>query len=252
MVGGTKRLLSKTSSAYIAVGVVLLTVMTLIGISAFLRVVEIDVDGTTMHTYEEIIEASGLSQGDSMMYMNTQNVSRNILQSLPFVKDAQVTRNLPDRVLIEVTESVAIASVAFAGETLILDASGRVLKRLDGNPGGLIEIRGLSISDAKEGEQLRPETGAEINLQNMQDILAAIEREGMEGDISYLDVSNITNIHFGYLNLYRVILGGVRDLRHKLGELRPTVEQIEVVRPNTPGDINMSDPSGEYKFSPHH
>jgi len=250
VIGGTKRLMSKTSSAYIAVGVVLLTVMTLLGISAFLRVVEVDVSGASMHTYEEIIEASGLSSGDSMMYMNTQNVSRNILQSLPFIKEARVTRSLPDRVLIEVTESVPIASVTFSGETLILDASGRVLERRDNSPGGLIEIRGLSISDAREGDQLRPETGAEINLQNMQDILAAIEREGIAGDVSYLDVSNITNIHFGYLNLYRVILGGVRDLRHKIGELDSTVERIEALRPNTPGDINMSDPSGEYKFSP--
>ena len=251
MAGGNKRSLSRSSAVSIAIGVILVTVMTIIGTSAFLRVVTFEVSGGYVYSAKEITEASGISVGDNLMTVNARNVSRNIRQALPFIKEAQISRKLPDTVLIEVTESVAIASIAFNRETLILDSSGRVLMRMDDDPGNLIEIRGLDISDAVEGNVLKPELGSETNLQYMQDILAAIENEGHEQDVSYLDVSNITNLCFGYRNIYRVILGGIRDLKYKVEDLRTTVEKLELTSPNTPGDINMSDPTEDYKFTPH-
>jgi len=250
MTGGNNRLLSKTSAVYIAVGAALVTLMTLIGTSAFLRVVEIRVEGATKYTAREVSEASGVSKGDSLMRVNKQRVSGNILRSLPFIKEVHISRKLPDILLIEVIESTAVATIYFAGDNLILDSGARVLTRMDENPGDLIEIRGIEISDVREGEQPRVELGAETKLQYIQDILGAMEREEMEKDVSYLDVSNLSNIHFGYLDRYRVILGGVRDLKHKLGRLPKDVSQLEIRYPNTPGDINMTDPSGDVRFKP--
>jgi len=248
MTGGNNRLLSKTSAVYIAVGVALVTLMTLIGTSAFLRVVEIRVEGASKYSAREVSEASGVSRGDSLMRVNKQRVSGNILRSLPFIKEAQISRKLPDILVIEVTESTQIATIYFAGDNLIIDSAARVLTRVDEKPDDLIEIRGIEISDVREGEQPRVELGAETKLQYIQDILGAMEREGMEKDVSYLDVSNISNIHFGYLDRYRVILGGVRDLKNKLGKLPSDVSRLEQRYPNTPGDINMTDPSGDVRF----
>ena len=251
MAGVNKRLLSKSSAVSIAIGVILVSVMTLIGTSAFLRVVTFEVSGNNVYTPKEIIEASGISIGDNLMTVNARNVSRSIRHAMPFVKEAQISRKLPDTILVEVTESVAIASISFNRETLILDSSGRVLMRLEEDPGSLIEVRGLEVSDAVEGNVLKPALGSETNLQYMQDILTALENEGLEKDVSYLDVSNITNLSFGYRNIYRVILGGIRDLKYKIEDLKSTVEKLELRSPNTPGDINMSDPTEDYKFTPH-
>ena len=250
MTGGNNRMLSKTSATYIAVGVVLVTLMTLIGTSAFLRVVEIRVEGASKYSAHEVSEASGVSKGDSLMRVNKQRVSGNVLRALPFVKEARISRKLPDILLIEVIESTAIATIYFAGDNLVLDSAARVLMRIEESPEDLIVIRGIEITDVREGEPPRVELGAETKLQFIQDILAAMEREEMENDVSYLDVSNITNIHFGYLDRYRVVLGGVRDLKHKLGKLPSDIVKIELRYPNTPGDINMTDPSGDVKFKP--
>ena len=250
MAGSNNRLLSKTSATYIAVGVALMTLMTLIGTSAFLRVVEIRVEGTSQYSAREVSEASGVSKGDSLMRVNKQRVSGNILRALPFVKEVRISRKLPDILLVEVTESTAIAAIYFAGDNLIIDSAARVLMSMDESPGDLIEIRGIEITDVREGEPPRVELGAETKLQYIQDILAAMEREEMEKDVSYLDVSNISNIHFGYLDRYRVILGGVRDLKHKLGRLPSDIVRLELRYPNTPGDINMTDPSGDVRFMP--
>jgi hypothetical protein len=249
MAGNNKRQLSRTSIAYIAIGVALITLMTIIGASVFLKTVEIRVEGAVTYTAKEIVASSGLSAGDNLLFMDTQGISLNIREALPFVSTARVSRILPGTVLIEVFESVAVAYISFAGEIIVLDSSGRVVARSTGGeivtpgyfPTDLIEIRGVEISEAVLGRQLRSELGAETSLQYMQDVLMALEREGLEMDVSYLDVSNITNIYFGYLGLYRVVLGGARDLRNKLGVLPEYVQQIQAMHQNSPGDIIMSD-----------
>jgi cell division septal protein FtsQ len=247
MIGGAKRQISKTTAAYIAVGVVLVGLMTFIGTSAFLRVVNIEVEGASLYSIDEIIEASEVTFGVNLMYMDVSEVSKNIRSTLPFINNVDVIRKFPGTLIIYVTESDAIATIAFAGDTLVIDSSGRVLIRSRYKPDGLIEVRGVELSDAAEGQVPRSELGAETKLQYMQDVLAAMERGGIERDVSYLDVSNITNIHFGYL-IYEVRLGGARDLRHRIGILPETIGQLQRQRPNVPGVLDMNDPSGSPVF----
>jgi len=257
-----KRRLSKTSMVYIAIGVLLISLMTIVGMSAFLRTKDIIVEGASMYSAEEVVDASGVNAGDNLLFVNTQNVSLKIREELPFVSVAEVSRRLPDKVIIEITESEAIASVVYAGEVYVIDSAARVLARTYvGDPEmpvvlqNLIEIRGAEIEETDVGSTLKSVFGSEIKLQYMQDILEALEREEQADDVSYLDVSNIVNVYFGYLGRYRVILGGRENLRpgnlrHNLERLDETVFRIEGIHPNTTGDINMADESGSPKFTP--
>jgi len=261
MVFGNKRQLSKSSIAYIVLGVVLITLMAVVGTSAFLRTAVINVDGAVMYSSEEIIRASGLEPGNNLIFVNPQNVSQKIRDELPFVSTVQVTRVLPDTVLIEIVESIAIASVRFAGDYYVIDSAGRVLARSNDENllpvplQGLIEIRGVEIEETPVGNNLKPVFGTETKLQYMQEVLTAMEREGIASDASYLDVSNIVNVFFGYMGRYRVILGGSTNLRpsnlrHNLGRLNDAVRVVQSNHPNTSGILDMSDESGPPKFTP--
>ena len=263
-----KRQLSHSSIAYIALGVLLISVMTVVGMSAFLRATEIKIDGASIYSIDEVVAASGLSPGDNLMFVNVQNVSQKIRAELPFVESVSVTRILPDTVSIDIVESLAIAKVSSAGWQYVINSSGRVLARAYGSntdeaeslesigiSANLIEIRGLEIEESALGSTLKPVFGAEIKLQYTQDILAALERDGLSDEVSYLDVSNIVNVFFSYMGRYRVILGGSTSLRpsnirHNMTRLVESIPTIEERHPNTPGDINLSDETAPPKFSP--
>jgi len=261
-----KRYNNKTSAVYIAIGVALILIMSIIGTSAFMRANEINVEGYSAYSADNIIEASGVSLGDNLLFINVQAISQNIRRELPFVNSASVTRVLPDKVLIVITESEAIARIAYAGETLVADSSGRILARSseenfsqiygDSNKvASLIEIRGLEIESAVTGTVLRPVFGSEMKLQYMQDVLSAVEREGLENDIQYLDVTNIVNVHLGYLNMFKVNFGGAANLRqsnlrHNFGRLSETAAWIDTRFPNTSGIIDMTDANADAKFIP--
>jgi len=261
MAESSKKQYNKMPTAFIVFGVLLISLMTVIGISAFLRTNEIRVEGASISSAAAIVESSGLSIGDNLLFINGQNVSLKIREALPFVSAAQVTRILPDTVVIEITESAAVATTTFEGELNVLDSAGRVLARSSGgllslpgiNVDDLIEIRGLEIEEAVIGSILKSEFGAETKLQNMQDILAAMERERIYEDVNYIDVSSISNIHFGYMKIYRVVLGERRYIRQKLERLTTAVSEIEHRHPRTPGDIimsNVTDVSAEVGFRP--
>ncbi|MCL2661877.1 MAG: FtsQ-type POTRA domain-containing protein [Oscillospiraceae bacterium] len=260
---GNKKRLHSTPIPYVAFGIILISLMTILGAGAFLRTNEIRVEGVVMYSPEDIVLASGISAGDNLLFISAQNVSQNIRAALPFVNSVQVTRALPNTVHIEVTESVAVAAITFAGEIYVIDSSGRVLARLpiatpelEGvNIGDLIEMRGVDIEETAVGNLVRPVFGSETKVQYMQDILIALERDNQIGYVSYLDVSNIVNVFFGYQGIYRVILGGSTslrpsNLRHKIGMLEDSVNQLREQFPNIPGRILWEHETGRATFAP--
>jgi len=262
MAGYSKRQLSKSSTVYIALGVILIAVMTIAGTSAFMSTTDFVIDGASVYTAEEVVDASGLSLGDNLLFINAQNASQSIRDTLPFVNTVHITRKLPDTVHIEITESVAVAYIFFAGEYYIIDSSGRVLERLRDMDDSLsaftnehmIEIRGVEIEETPAGRNLRSVFGAETKLQYMLDVLTGLERESLEKDVSFLDVSNIVNVHFGYLGIYNVILSGTTNLRpanirHNLATLVENVAEVVRFYPNIPGDI-IYEESGQPRFIP--
>ena len=197
------------------------------------------------------------------MFISPQSVTQSIRTALPFVNSVNVTRSLPNTVLIEITESIAVATITFAGEIYVIDSPGRVLARLpilepvlEGvNLSDLIEMRGVDIEETAVGNVVRPMFGSETKVQYMQDILVALERENQVSKVSYIDVSNIVNVFFGYQGLYRVILGGSTslrpsNLRHKIGMLEDSANRLREQFPNIPGRIYWEHESGTALFAP--
>ena len=241
---------SKSAAVYIPLGSLLIILLTILGISSFLRIMVIEVEGATRYSTSDIISVSGIQVGDNLMFIDLEAAERRIVMAMPFVRDVNILRLLPDGVKIEVEESEPIAAIAFHGEFLIVDITGRILERTDSRAAGLIEVRGVTPVDAVEGSPLRSATGGEVQLQHMRDVLAAFDRENITAGVTFLDVTHIAQISFGYIGRFRVVLGGPSNLRQKLSLLPGAIERINEMRDETAtGTIDLSDPAGEVRIS---
>jgi len=244
-----ERRMSKSAAVYIPVGVLLITLLTIMGTSGFLRVTEIIISGATIYSEEDIIALSGISMGDNLLFIDAGGAERRIQGAMPFINSAKVSRMAPDKVRIEVAESTAIASIEFQGDYVLIDSTGRVLQRSDKAPDGLIEILGIEPSEAVEGIRLRIGQGGEMQLQYMLDVLVAIEREGIQDGVSYLDVSYLAQITFGYLDRFRVVLGGPNNLRQKLSSLPGAIAAAEERAPHGATGTLRSELTGEWAWT---
>jgi len=236
-----QRRVSKTALIYIPVGTVLVVVLTILGISSFMRILDIEVVGATRYLAEDIVAASGINSGDNLMFLDTDSAERRIISSLPFVSSATIVRYFPDRLKIEITESTPIAYLSSGAVLLVIDADARIVEIVTVRPAGLIEIRGITPVDPVEGGLLRSDSTGDAQVVYLRNVLVAMERENLLADVQFLDMSSILHINFGYLNRFTINLGGPSNLRQKLFNVPYAVERANLQYDETvEGDIDLS------------
>ncbi len=75
------------------------------GVAIFFKVSTIEVQGNTVYSSEQIVEASQIQPGDNLLTVNKALAVGNIKAALPYVEDVSIARSLPDGVIIQVRES---------------------------------------------------------------------------------------------------------------------------------------------------
>lgn len=219
----------------------------ILGMSVFFRVSRIEVEGNVRYTADEVIAASGIDKGDNLFFINRISAGSRITTRLPYVETASVDRALPDRVVITVTESQALAYLTAGDDYWIIDRSCKLLTQAEGTElAGLIRVDGLVPVDPTVGDVAAPETEDAPKVAYLAEILDQIQRRGMQDDITWIDISAAVDPTFDYLGRFTVRLGTQEDTEVKFGRLLSAVSLL------TAGDTGTIDLSLDKKahFSP--
>ena len=99
--------------------------------SIFFRVKTVEVRGNSYYTAEEVELASGVVEGDNLFFINRFSVVSRIFTRLPYVEDVSLTRYLPNKVVIEISECQALACVSYEGQSWVIDRNCRMLTQAD-------------------------------------------------------------------------------------------------------------------------
>jgi cell division protein FtsQ len=130
------------TAAWIAAGVALIGAVGAgvwaVGWSSLFEVHDVDVRGTSRLSVEEVLEAAQVPHGVPLIHADTADVTERV-ESLLLVADADVTRQWPDTIRIDVTERTTAAVVAEgSGAYALLDSTGvrfdTVAERPEGIP----------------------------------------------------------------------------------------------------------------------
>ncbi|RME23696.1 MAG: FtsQ-type POTRA domain-containing protein [Deltaproteobacteria bacterium] len=133
-------------------GVAAWAVMRLFEQAPVLRVRSIEVRGCRRTGLQQVMEASGVRQGMNILDVDMRK-SAEAIEKLPWVKSARVTRLVPDRVLVEVTEYRPVALLAASGLYLV-DGSATVFKEAE--PSDAVDlpvVSGVVSEPAAEGSE---------------------------------------------------------------------------------------------------
>ena len=198
-----------------------------LGMSVFFKVSKITVEGSSIYTPEEVVEASGVEEGDYLFFVNRFAAASRIHAKLPYVDEVRVTRALPSHVTITITESSAMAYVNSGTAYWVLDQNCRLLTTATENElSGLIRIEGVT--------PLAPEVGAIIaageadaaKVTYLAEILDQMLTRGIAGEVTMIDMSDVTNPAFAYEDRFTVRLGRDENVEYKFGMLDSAVEQL--------------------------
>ncbi len=205
------------------IGVVALTLLIIgafvvLSMYLFLKVGEVNVDGNTRYTDEEIVKASGIKEGDNLLALRGTKVSEGIKNEFAFINEVDVSRSLPSTVNITVGEENASYVCELSGEYFILSKTLRVLER--GTDLGSLEAEGATLMKlptvkyAVVGEDIRFEN--DLTFEYVETLIAGLEESKLEDRITEIDLTSKYNIYLNYENRFRIYIGDSTDVSTKL------------------------------------
>lgn len=188
----------------------------------YFRVNEVEVQGTGELTAEEVISAAQITRGMSIILLKEDDIASNIEQEYPMVRNVEVSRILPDRIMINIDERRPVAHIMTADGFWLMDSQAvpfayraepeddfPVIKGVEGE----LVIPGIPVDCKARREALRSffaawngDSGFEIEQINMADNynLVVLTVEGLEiwfGDGKDMaDKMNLVNMSMPYIN----------------------------------------------------
>lgn len=220
----------------------------ILGFSVFFKVdaTKTTVSGCEKYTAADIIQASGIQNGDHLLTFSRAQVAGKIISSLPYVDSVRIGIKIPDTVNIEIVEvKVPYAVKAQDASWWLISAAGKVIEKApEGAEVGHTRILGVHLDAPQVGEQAvaletaQPGTDAEGNtvpitvtqakrLQTALDIIECLEAKRILGKVASLDVNDLADIQLWYGQQYQVKLGGDTQLLYKISCMESVVAQMD-------------------------
>jgi len=108
------------------------------------------VSGNDRLSPEQVLAVAGVNHGPNVLTLNLRDLSQRLSEH-PWIESAAVSRELPDRLMVEIKERQPAAVVAM-GARYLVDAKGEIFKRVDSNEiYDLPTITGLAREDLDSG-----------------------------------------------------------------------------------------------------
>lgn len=202
----------------------------IVGILAFLctsglfDICKIEIIGNAQVAQEEIIELSKIKMGDNIFLCNKIQTQTN-LEKHPYIQETKITRKLPDKIQIEITEKQRAYQIQVEGGYAYIDNQGYVLEisnlKID-KP--ILQGSLTTIENIIPGNRLNQD-----DLERLNDVLKIIKNSQeiqIQDKITTINMENKNNYILTLQNLKKVIyLGDTSNLANKMLYIKAIIER---------------------------
>ncbi len=231
--------------AIVVVGFFLALCLVIVPIIFFtvFRVKNIQVEGSTLYTQEELIDASGIEIGENLFFVDVEGGAEAIEKNLPYSNNVAIKKKLPNTLIfyVETTDkayAVEISEGTYAvtnPELKVLEVSGvipeKVVPIIVDKPAFYELGEKLAFITEKDDETTKDKDASEEPAEPVVDqtfmliseILNAINEYEIK-DISLINVRSTTNIYLIYQERIVLRLGDSSDIASKLSLGKRAVE----------------------------
>ena len=216
-----------------------------LGMSVFFKVETITVAGAETYSAWAIREASGISEGDSLLTFSKAKASAKIQAKHAYVDDVRIGIKLPDTVIIYIEElDVAYAIESTQGDWWLINSEGRVVEQVTANESrNHTQVLGVMLENPEVGNnavaanEVPQETLAsgepvpltvtgDQRLSSALQILKALEANDIVGEAASVDVSSLEDVVLMYGSQYEVLLGDTSRMEYKIACMNDAILQM--------------------------
>ena len=207
----------------IMLGVVLAVVLSMV---IFFRVEHIQVQGNRYYSEEEIQEVCGVAKGDNLLILSRGEIAANIRETLQYIDGVKITRQLPNTVIVTVTEQEPNYVVCDeSGDYYLITAKGIAVRSVSQREAASYTmIKDMTIKTPAMGEKVEC-VGVQFSL--LTTVLKELEAAELVREISSLSLLSSTQISLWYGDRFEVSLGSTARLDYKLEYLKAVIAAEE-------------------------
>lgn len=209
---------------YTLLTVFMVLIITVLSLTVFFNINQFTVEGNSHYSADEIIAASGLEKGQNMFRLNKFDVIDRIKQTLPYLSDVTINRNLPSTMVITVSETTPFCYLAWEGYFYLIDKDLKILEASEQQPENLAQLDGITPAALQPGQYLTDADGIDKILSKLT---ASINDNIGAEKITSITVSDIYDLSFVYDGRVTVLLGGSERLDEKLKLTKYVLDENE-------------------------
>lgn len=212
---------------YKLLAAVALLVALVMGATVFFRVEEMVVAGNVRYSAQQVIDATGILQGDNLFGMNKFDTARQIRRQLPYIEGVNIRRGWPDTLIITVTECQAAARLAGEEGEWLISRSGKVLEMARYARTDVIRVDGINLVQPEAGSPLVVREGQQARGDGLLALLQALEQCGMSKKVTWIDMSSAAYTRMDFAERFTVKLPVNGDFNYLLSAMDKAVATLE-------------------------
>ena len=147
---------------------------------------KVQIENNQHYTIEQIKDKAGVKIGQNIFKFKKSELKEKLLKD-PYFENVVIKRKFPSTIVIDVTERTEMAIIKRAGQNIVIDPNGLVLRVTDATP-TVTELTGLRVKKVEAGKALQVDESALL-----ADTLEMMKKlEGTELFFKKIEVANVT------------------------------------------------------------
>lgn len=217
----------RRNTLYAPLALVIICVAAILFVSLFFRVSIIQLQNDTVYTDDEILAASGLEKGVNLLFVNNFTAVSSIYATMPYVETVSIKRVMPNRIILNVTGSEAVACVSFGDDYWLINSNGKLLEKIDARDSdSFIRVEGMEPLMPVAGEIMNVSEANAGKDEYLYRMLAQLQLRNIIKAVRWIDLSDPEAPVLSYENRFTVRLSGSSDLSRRLSLMQSAVAQL--------------------------
>ncbi len=184
----------------------------------------VEIIGNSTISSEQLTQAAAIPPENNIFRINKHTISKSIL-SIPEIEAVKITRRLPSKVRITVTETPPIMYFPYMTGYVTTNEKGRAIALLDDvSESDLIKMTGLEIKKVEICEKISVQDTVKFDI--IVETISKLNEKGFLGDIRSCHFDNLTDVHLYLKDGTKVIFGKIEELDYKLSVLENILPRV--------------------------
>lgn len=183
---------------------------------------EVKIEGVSLYTNEQIMLVGGVETGSNLIRTNTSVIENRLVETLPYIEKATVSKDYPNSLEISVVEATKCADIELNSRYYVISSNGILLETENlEHDGSLPLVKGFELKEPELNKKLVSEDSGKAKV--LMQVLDSIKSSGIKG-ITVIDLTKRNDIVVYCEGRIVMMLGSSLDMDSKLVSMKAVIE----------------------------